>query len=377
MPKCIHNRSKYYCKDCGGGAYCQHSKHKIYCKECDGRGLCEHENRKYSCMICNTSKLCIHNKNKYYCKECKGNGICEHNKQRSRCKECHGSQICIHDRDKQRCTECGSGSQICIHKKWIQQCIECAGVGICEHKRRKDMCKICLGNSLCIHKVNKYQCSKCRSSSSYCEHDKQKRDCKECGGSRLCKSEWCHQRSIKKYCNYCFYCYVNMFPDVKIARNYKTKENTVKQFINTEYPEYKWKFDTIIKLGSSHRRPDIFVDVSTHIIIIEIDEDQHNHIQEICENRRLMEISRDLNHRPITVIRFNPDSYIDISGNKINSCWRCDSKGNINISNTKKIEWNDRLNQLKKRIDFSLINSYDKTLHIEYLFYDCNKIEHL
>ena len=46
------------------------------------------------------------------------------------------------------------------------------------------------------------------------------------------------------------------------------------------------------------------------IIIVEIDEYQHENITYSCENKRIMEISQDLGHRPIIFIRFNPDEYL-------------------------------------------------------------------
>ena len=61
------------------------------------------------------------------------------------------------------------------------------------------------------------------------------------------------------------------------------------------------------------------VDFGSHIIVIEIDENIHSNYNCICENKRLMEISKDLGHRPIVFIRFNPDSYIDKDGKKIKS----------------------------------------------------------
>ena len=34
--KCIHEKRKYDCKECGGSKYCSHGKCKSYCKECKG-----------------------------------------------------------------------------------------------------------------------------------------------------------------------------------------------------------------------------------------------------------------------------------------------------------------------------------------------------
>ena len=44
-----------------------------------------------------------------------------------------------------------------------------------------------------------------------------------------------------------------------------------------------------------------------------------------------MEISQDLQHRPIVLIRFNPDSYRDQVGILVNSCWQLNKIGVMSI----------------------------------------------
>ena len=39
--------------------------------------------------------VCIHNRSKYQCKECGGSQICTHGRIRATCKICCGSQVCI------------------------------------------------------------------------------------------------------------------------------------------------------------------------------------------------------------------------------------------------------------------------------------------
>ena len=75
-----------------------------------------------------------------------------------------------------------------------------------------------------------------------------------------------------------------------------------------------------------------------------------------------MEISRDLAHRPIVFIRFNPDSYIDENGNKITSCWRQYKNGLFGIPKNKQEEWNERIRILINEIRgwFSIVP--DKTI---------------
>ena len=33
--KCVHNKRKSYCKECGGGSICEHNRQKSHCKECN------------------------------------------------------------------------------------------------------------------------------------------------------------------------------------------------------------------------------------------------------------------------------------------------------------------------------------------------------
>ena len=260
------------------------------------------------------------------------NKKCIHNKRKDRCKECGGSQICEHDRIKSTCKECG-GSQICEHDRRKYECKECGGSRICEHNRRKDRCK-------------------------------------ECGGSALCKSEWCEIRKHKKYEGYCFICFINLFPDSKLVRNFKTKENSVVDFIKTTFSEYDWIHDKIIKGGCSKKRPDLYLDLGYQVIVIEIDENQHEDYDISCENRRLMEISQDINHRPLIFIRFNPDEYSDINKIKYKSSWKYTKKGLCVIRDKK--EWEIRLNALKYKVE-EWINPdkiLKKTVEVIELFYD-------
>ena len=190
--------------------------------------------------------------------------------------------------------------------------------------------------------------------------------------NKTCKSEWCStQPSNKKYEGYCLYCYINLFPNKPITRNYKTKEYSVVDFIKKEYPNLDWIADKIINGGCSKKRPDLFLDLGYQIIIIEIDENQHTDYDCSCENKRLMQLSLDVNHTPIIFIRFNPDDYIDNNKN-ISSCWGINGHGICDIKKTKKKEWNERLNLLKEHIEYWINpeNTIEKTIEIIQLFYD-------
>jgi hypothetical protein len=183
-----------------------------------------------------------------------------------------------------------------------------------------------------------------------CNHGKDKKYCKICGGSQLCKSTFCETCKNKKYNGYCVRCYIHLFPDVPISRNYKTKEYAVLEFIKENYPEHTWINDKVIDGGCSKKRPDIFLDLLTHSIIIEIDEYQHRDYDN-CELTRINLLFEDLGDRHIVFIRFNPDDYLDKDNNKITSCWGIDKNGLTCVKKSKKDEWEYRLNTLKVKVD--------------------------
>jgi hypothetical protein len=328
---CIHEKIKKTCVDCNSSLICIHGKRKNICVDCHGRSICIHEKIKGNCKECNIGLMCIHDKIKYNCKKCHIGYRCEHNKEKRYCKECHGSSICIHGKIKYTCKECG-------------------GSGRCEHNKRREICKECKGSSIC-------------------RHGKEKSSCKECGGSRLCKSDWCETFGNNKYRGYCLLCFIHLYPDEPNVRNYKTKEKTVVDRITETFTNFTWVADKKVQDGCSRRRPDLLLDMGSHIIIVEIDEKKHTVYDCSCENKRLMELSQDLQHRPIVFIRFNPDSYTNQNGILIKSCWRLNKTGTMQIMNTKQIEWEERILALKEQIQYWIDNPTEKTIEIIQLFY--------
>jgi hypothetical protein len=189
--------------------------------------------------------------------------------------------------------------------------------------------------------------------------------------SPICKSDLCPTFISKKYDGYCLFCFMNLFPDKPTSRNYKTKEYSVVDYIKTKYPDFTWRSDKIIQGGCSKRRPDLFLDLGYQVIIIEIDENQHTDYDCSCENKRIMELSQDVNHRSIIFIRFNPDDY-NKNGELVSSCWGVNGKGLCVIKKNKKEEWKNRLQVLEEQIKYwtDPSNVTNKTVEIIQLFYD-------
>ena len=310
-------------------------------------------------MIKNIYKKCEHDKRKSRCRECGGSEVCKHNKRKSQCYECNGSELCRHKKIKYNCKECDYGVTYCKHEKQKSLCIECNSP-LCKHNKQKKICKECDG-------------------AAFCKHDIRKSRCYQCGGSALCKTPNCITRKNKRYNGYCLNCYIHLFPNESNSRNYKTKEKTVSDFILKEFIEYSWISDKKIEDGCSKRRPDLLLDLGYHIIIIEIDETQHKNYDEICENKRIMEISQDLGHRPIIFIRFNPDSYKNKENKLINSCWQINKLGICCINKKYENEWNNRLKILKQTIEFwcNENNKSTKMIEIVELFFDEEIVEEI
>ena len=152
----------------------------------------------------------------------------------------------------------------------------------------------------------------------------------------------------------------------------KTKEKVISDYILEYFKNITIIVDRQIYDGCSKRRPDMFIDLGYQVLIIEIDEHQHKTYESSCENKRIMEISKDISHRPLVFIRFNPDSYKNINNNIICSCWTINKKGICIIKKDKIDEWNNRLEQLKSNVQYWIDNKTDKTVEIIELFYDKN-----
>jgi hypothetical protein len=188
---------------------------------------------------------------------------------------------------------------------------------------------------------------------------------------QTCKTYLCSIRVQEKYDGYCLFCYIHIFPDKPVSRNYKTKEYAVVEYVKTKFPSFNWIADKIVSGGCSKKRPDLILDLLYQIVIIEVDENQHTDYDCSCENKRIMELSQDLGHRPIIFIRFNPDDYKK-DGINISSCWGKDKKGICVVKKTKTNEWSQRLRALEEHINYWIIpeNTTNKTIETIQLFYN-------
>jgi len=176
--------------------------------------------------------------------------------------------------------------------------------------------------------------------------------------SKKCKL--CNLTQTKTgYCSPCFY-YLN--PEHIKTKRHKTRENTFMYQLKEIYPDII--LDKAVDGGCSRKRPDGLIDLYTHSIIIEIDEDQHRGYS--CENKRSMQLFTDLGLRPIIFIRLNPDSYIS-NGKKMKGCFTLSKSSGELIPNEKEIS--KRFNVLLETID-ECKSVPDKTVTVVELYFN-------
>ena len=188
--------------------------------------------------------------------------------------------------------------------------------------------------------------------------------------NKRCKTEGCDVMVLPRTNKgYCLHCFMHLFPNEKIAKNYKVKENEVFNFIVDKFSSFTVVRDRRIHGGCSAKRPDVLIDLGYQVVIVEVDENQHKTYDCSCENKRIMELSQDVNHRNIVFIRFNPDDYID-NGVNIKSCFSRTNLGFLVIKKAKKVEWQHRLTVLQETIHYWIKNKTDKMIEVVHLFYD-------
>ena len=188
--------------------------------------------------------------------------------------------------------------------------------------------------------------------------------------NKRCILEHCDKsRYIDKYCARCFYA---LFPNDKRCIRIKLKENEVVKFIKETFNDLSFIFDETIKGDGLcfNVRPDILLNLKSHSIIIECDEFQHKSYDIICDISRTYKIQEALN-RPIVIIRFNPDDYIDKNKRKIKSCFKMDKIiGLTTIPKNQEELWKKRLEELKETIIENIEIYLEEPIKIIKLFYD-------
>jgi hypothetical protein len=171
---------------------------------------------------------------------------------------------------------------------------------------------------------------------------------------RCLNKEYCDLIVIdKRYDGYCFRCYMEKYPDTILACNYRVKEFAVVEYVKKTL-KHEFTLNKKIIGGNSKRRPDIALELDTHVIIIEVDENQHDNYSKDYNKIRDEELWLDYNKKPIVFIRFNPDEY-KIGDKKCSGCFTKGSKKDIcRLNNNMVNQWSIRLETLKTTFEYYL-----------------------
>ncbi len=166
-------------------------------------------------------------------------------------------------------------------------------------------------------------------------------------GEQRCKS--CNLEEILDDGNYCKYC-----NPIKFMKHIKQKENTIRDLLLANH--FQFTQDKISNgISCGRERPDFVFDCGSHIVILEVDEDQHKHYQCECEQIRMINITQTFGGLSVFWIRYNPDNF------------KTDKKI-IQISDFKKHQ------HLLDWLHLSFKRNMTTLSEVVYLFYDsCNE----
>ena len=199
--------------------------------------------------------------------------------------------------------------------------------------------------------------------------------------TKRCATHMCTTSATPKYRGHCLRCFIHLFPGETIARRYKVKETHVVDALlaaELSLPDgCNLVLDRIVRGHSacvSGRRPDVLIDLGTHVVIVEVDENQHGGYDNTCENKRLMQLFGDVGERPIVVVRFNPDGYVAAGGRKVRSPFRSHAALDTPVV-CSKVEWATRCTALVEVVRRLVAvgiqqGAPDRLVTIDRLFFD-------
>lgn len=188
---------------------------------------------------------------------------------------------------------------------------------------------------------------------------------------------------IEKECSNCNLTYFlnektglcNDCNDYVVKRVHKAKEKETVLFLKENGIEFMSE-DKIPTDGCSRYRPDAVIDYNSFLVIVEIDEHQHNGYTQKCELTRMMQLHQDYGGIPVIFVRFNPDNYkvyqrnTDVYSSGINYKIQNEQGNKVIIKPSKKrlYELLDLLNRFKNLSEKD-DNKYPP-LSVCYMFYD-------
>jgi hypothetical protein len=131
-----------------------------------------------------------------------------------------------------------------------------------------------------------------------------------------------------------------------------TKERDVFKFIKQEFIGDVWVFNRRVENYSRYSyRPDALLRLSSHAIVVEVDENQHSSYDVVAETNRIQTIQENV-RTPLIVIRLNTDKCIDNTGSAHDPKWKLNTSGDLVAHHPE--EWQLRLQALKTQIKYHM-----------------------
>jgi hypothetical protein len=163
-----------------------------------------------------------------------------------------------------------------------------------------------------------------------------------------------YETIIKRLCKYCDIKEESKFVCKECKKIQNKKEWAIVRHLRKSI-DTKFEYNSSKMLqGCSKKRPDIFFDLTGHVVIVEIDENQHKTYEDTCECARINEIVNGIGGKPVIIIRYNPD-IVKNNGKQIN------------------INQSDRIDNLIHIIKNELTKTYDTFIvKIIQLYYNDN-----
>ncbi|KAG2977861.1 hypothetical protein PC121_g23356 [Phytophthora cactorum] len=179
------------------------------------------------------------------------------------------------------------------------------------------------------------------------------------------RCETCQMTTMNpKYKPNCAQCHFYLNPNDPRVRNYKTKEAAIMSVVEASHPEML--LDMRVSGGCSRRRPDGYMDLLTHVTIVEVDENEHRSYADSCSNRRMMELYGDFGNRPLVFVRINPDAY-KLNGKRVKGAFSTSkSDGQLKV-NAKELA--RRCADVLDMVDHHMKTTPDRAITVEYLYF--------
>ena len=151
------------------------------------------------------------------------------------------------------------------------------------------------------------------------------------------------------------------------VREFTTIKHAVVDKIVSAFGQYQWFEDKRVVAEGAHRRPDLQLDVGSHLVVVDVTDGPHDARNSVCETRRLMELSHNAGFKPIVFLRFNPSAYYT-TGGFVSSCWKLNGRGVVRIPKNKAKEWDGRIDVLLAEVMRCLLYPPTKTVVALHLF---------